>query len=172
MRLPESLTDYPVIFANKLMNAQNAGFPTDLPAPAALSTADANDGDALTSAFGEYVTRCMYSKNWQHRSAVFKFLSEQVRNGSLKDHKLLIKHLQKGLQEKVAALVLDCVALVRVAIPRGGKLVAHLMQGLLPLMLDRLGDGNARIAVSIYVLYDVSYLHNSVLTVPCSFAIL
>lgn len=71
----------------------------------------------------------------------------QVHNGSLKDYKLLAKYLQKGLKEKVAGIVLTCVVTLQTALEKGGKMVTHLGQSLLPDLLNKLGDGNVRVVV-------------------------
>ena len=45
------------------------GFPPDLPAPEALSLADAKDAETLIDILGEYTVQALFSKTWQLREA-------------------------------------------------------------------------------------------------------
>lgn len=142
-----------------------AGFTTftpDLATPPPLGAADSNDAGALVAALGEYTARCMYSRHWQHRSGALKYMADQVANGSLKDYRLLTKYLSKGLKEKVANIVLECVHTLQSALDKGGKMVTHLGQALLSDLLDKLGDGNARVVVRAHLLASVRF------TVACT----
>ena len=86
------------------------GFPPDLPAPEALSLADAKDAEALIEALGEYTVRALFSKTWQLREAALMSIEKvlQGEGGGVEDShkgdvfKSLSKALLKSVQDKVA----------------------------------------------------------------------
>lgn len=86
------------------------GFPPDLPAPEALSPADAKDAEALTDILGEYTARALFSKTWQLREAALMSIEKvlQGQGGGVQGpqkgdlFKSLSKALLRSVQDKVA----------------------------------------------------------------------
>jgi hypothetical protein len=118
-----------------------------LEAPAPLSSAHANDADALTALFGEYVARCVYSPIWQHRAAATRFMAREAEEGRVPDARVLVRYLVKALKDKVAAVVTDASRLLTTLVAHGGRAVPAVVHAAFPQLLERLADGNSRIAV-------------------------
>eukprot|EP00892_Ulva_mutabilis_P006596 jgi/Ulvmu1/4308/UM002_0029.1 len=117
-----------------------------LACPLPLNSANANDADVLLELFGEYVARCAYAPSWQHRQAAMRFISTQVEAGKVSETRHLVKFLVKGLRDKVAAVVVDTSKLMLQLVNKKGKAAPHIMQAAFPVLVERLGDGNARVA--------------------------
>lgn len=115
--------------------------------PPPLNSANSNDADVLLELFGEYVARCAYAPSWQHRQAAMRFISSQVEAGKIAEARQLVKFLVKGLRDKVAAVVMDTSKLMLQLVNKKGRAAPHVTQAAFPVLVERLGDGNARIAV-------------------------
>jgi hypothetical protein len=122
---------------------------TALQPPAPLTSADETDADVLTDTFGEYVSRSMYSRAWQHRQAAVRYMQTRVADMSPLEGRQLVKYVAKGLQDKVAAVVTDSAVLLRHMVQKGSKLAGYVTNSVFTLLAQRLGDGNSRIAVRI-----------------------
>jgi centrosomal protein CEP104 len=59
------------------------GFPADLPAPEALSAADAKNAAPLGELVGDYLSRCLYSRTWQLREAALARLAKDLEAGKV-----------------------------------------------------------------------------------------
>jgi hypothetical protein len=124
---------------------------TSIPPPARLLGTDANDADALEDAYGEYVARCMYSRSWQHRQAAIRYITQRVATGvEAPDVRPLMKYVVKGLNDKVAAVVADSVAMLRAGVERGGRHAPMVVHAVFGALTARLGDNNARVAVRFH----------------------
>jgi hypothetical protein len=130
-----------------------AGFSTSLEGdqvlemPPPLSSANANDADHLVETFGEYVARCVYSSSWQHRQAAARYMIQEVEGGRVQDLRQLVRYVVKGYKDKVAAVVLESSRLMQHLIAKASRSSSAIVQAVMPPLLERLADGNARIAV-------------------------
>ena len=118
-----------------------------LDTPPALTNANANDADHLVETFGEYVARCVYSSSWQHRQAAARYMVQEVESGHVQDLRQLVRYVVKGFKDKVAAVVLESSRLMQQLVTKGTKSSSAIVQAIMPPMLERLADGNTRIAV-------------------------
>jgi hypothetical protein len=124
-----------------------------LPPPARLGTADANDAAALVDAHGEYVARCVYSRTWQHRQAGIRYLAmgcsgDASGGGGGEDVRGMLKYVTKGLRDPVGAVVAESVAALKgCAAAAPGRGCGAVVAAALPVLVERLGDSNARISV-------------------------
>uniref|UniRef100_A0A0G4HWC2 TOG domain-containing protein n=1 Tax=Chromera velia CCMP2878 TaxID=1169474 RepID=A0A0G4HWC2_9ALVE len=157
-----------------------AGVPKieELPPPEPLEklTEGNKDAEAVAAVLGDYLTRCLYSKNWQLREAAILKLDLEVTSGKLtKSHNesdpLTLLHclcqvLKRCLPDRIAQVVLVSAQLVQSisvhmlgGVGGGGGLgvsgiggsalrrveVQSALDPVLPLLVDRLGDGHGRI---------------------------
>lgn len=76
-----------------------------------------------------------------------RFISSQVEAGMVSEARQLVKFLVKGLRDKVAAVVMDTSKLMLQLVTRKGCTAPHVTQAAFPVLVERLGDGNARVAV-------------------------
>lgn len=118
-----------------------------LACPPPLNSANANDSDVLLELFGEYVARCAYAPSWQHRQAAMRFICSQAEADKVSDARNLVKFLVKGLRDKVAAVVVETSKLMLQLVNKKGRAAPPIMQAAFPVLVERLGDGNARVAV-------------------------
>lgn len=118
-----------------------------LACPPPLNSANLNDADVLLDLFGEYVARCAYAPSWQHRQAAMRYISSQVDSGKMSEARQLVKFLVKGLRDKVAAVVMDTSKLMLQLVNKKGRAAPNIIQASFPVLVERLGDGNARVAV-------------------------
>lgn len=123
-----------------------------LQTPPPLSGANANDADHLVDTFGEYVARCVYSSSWQHRQAATRYMTQEVEGGRVQDLRQLVRYVVKGFKDKVAAVVLESSRLMQQMVAKGSRSSSAIVQAVMPPMLERLADGNSRIAVRFLAL--------------------
>lgn len=69
--------------AKGIRSAPPPGFPPDLPTPEELSSADAVVAEPLVELLGEYVTTCLFAKNWQLREAGMQMIERSLNEGRL-----------------------------------------------------------------------------------------
>jgi hypothetical protein len=118
-----------------------------LPPPKPLNSANANDADALIHHFGEYLARCMYSPNWNLRHSALRYMScnlDKLQTSELRD---IVKYVALGLKDKVASVVVEAGGVLKEMVAQGGKFLPSIVQGVFPVLTERLGDGHTRVAV-------------------------
>lgn len=129
------------------------GFPTDLPSPEPISSANAKASLPLEEFAGSYLAQCFYSRNWQLREAALNYLElhfgDLVQIGMEREHhRLLCQVVRRGLQDKVANVYLASTSFIRTLLeaksltPRDIQFAAS---DFLPLLLEKLGDTNPRL---------------------------
>ena len=139
------------------------GFPSDLPAPEPLSPADAKDADDLPEVVGEFLTRCLFSKEWQLRAAALQHLAGELGGGGgalgarlegdAGPLRTLCHLLARTLADKMVAVFTASVVLLRALVLTGGgggggsskDGAAAAVWALLPVLVDRAAELNARI---------------------------
>ncbi|PNW77316.1 hypothetical protein CHLRE_10g431150v5 [Chlamydomonas reinhardtii] len=130
-----------------------AGWPGDLPAPEQLAGAIAKDAEALGDMAGEYVARAFFSKNWQLRDAAVAYLTKEVSSGGMEGKReafrTLVGVVRRGMKDKVANVYLSCLALLPALVDSGlgggGREIEGMSEQLLPALVEKLGDNNARL---------------------------
>lgn len=135
-------------------NLEELGEPDPLPA------AVEKDAEALIQLFGDYVTRCLYSKAWSLRDAALQKLALDLRDGETGGHDpsrllrgyltvlkrtIADKAVQVFLSSGSLLLVLSQHLLQRPHFRRERGLVESELDPIMPLLVDRLGDANARL---------------------------
>ncbi|CAE7214892.1 CEP104 [Symbiodinium pilosum] len=131
----------------------------DLSQPEPLNSSFLKEAEPLIELFGEYLTNCVYSKAWSLRDAALQKLTldlngEQSENQSkdqsrLAGYVVVLKRMvpDKNVQVFLAAAALlhtVCQELLGRSGPRRAE--AHVaLDPLMPLLVDRLGDSNARV---------------------------
>ncbi|MEW5298759.1 MAG: hypothetical protein WDW36_001843 [Sanguina aurantia] len=130
------------------------GWPADLPPPEPLASAVAKEAELLEDMAGEFVARAAFSKNWQLRDAALMHLAKEAEGGGFNDKrdafKILMRMVQRGMKDKVANVFLTSVSvftsLVDMYAPVvGPRDVEAASEAALPLIIDKLGDNNARL---------------------------
>ncbi|EFJ48806.1 hypothetical protein VOLCADRAFT_104552 [Volvox carteri f. nagariensis] len=131
------------------------GWPEDLPAPEPVAGAVAKEAEALEDLAGEYVARAFFSKNWQLRDAAVVWLVKEVSSGGFEGKRdafrTLVRLVTKGMRDKVANVYLSCLSLLPalvdsgLAAASGGREVEAMAEAVLPQLIDKLGDNNARL---------------------------
>ncbi|MEW5308551.1 MAG: hypothetical protein WDW38_000501 [Sanguina aurantia] len=134
------------------------GWPADLPPPEPLASAVAKEAELLEDMAGEFVARAAFSKNWQLRDAALMHLAKEAEGGGFNDKrdafKILMRMVQRGMKDKVANVFLTSVSvftsLVDMYAPVvGPRDVEAASEAALPLIIDKLGDNNARLSAAI-----------------------
>ncbi|KAG2484841.1 hypothetical protein HYH03_016407 [Edaphochlamys debaryana] len=131
------------------------GWPSDLPAPEPIPGAHGKDAEPLEDLAGEYVARAFFSKNWQLRDAALTHLSKEMGSGGFDGKRdwfrTLTRMVARGMKDKVANVFLGCLALLPVMVDHATaagvspREVEGLCEAVLPLLVDKLGDNNARL---------------------------
>jgi len=130
----------------------------DLGQPEPLSSSFQKEAEPLIELFGEYLTLCVYSKTWSLRDAALQKLTLDLQNGEhqskdqgrlLAGYVIVLKRMvpDKNVQVFLAAAALlhtVCQELLGRSGPRRAEAHAAL-DPLMPLLVDRLGDSNARV---------------------------
>jgi len=125
------------------------------PEPEPLHSNFQKEAEPLTELFGDYLTRCVFSKTWNLRDAALQKLAMDLQNGEhrqkdqnrlLAGYILVLKRMvpDKNVQVFLSAMALLqglCQMLRQVRRPEAHSLLDPLMV----LLVDRLGDGNARV---------------------------
>lgn len=137
-----------------------AGVPNveDLGQPDPIGASFEKEAGPLIDLFGEYVTRCIYSKTWNLRDAAIQKLTLDLRDGVYSDKhpgKLLEAFatiLRRMIPDKNVQVFLSSAALLQTVCERllsSGPIRRQEAQAaldpLMPLLVDRLGDPNARV---------------------------
>jgi len=129
-----------------------SGWPGDLPAPEPLAGATAKDAEALQELAGEYVARAFFSKNWQLRDAALTYLVGQLPSlvGQHNAFRTLVNTVKRAMKDKVANVYLGSLAAFSALIDAcsagtGGRDIQGACEACLPLLIEKLGDNNARI---------------------------
>jgi hypothetical protein len=128
---------------------ENAG---SLPPPGRLGTADANDAAALVDTHGEYIARCVYSRTWQHRQAGIRYIAESCsgsEGGPSEELRSVLRYIAKGLRDQVVAVVVESAAALKGIVATPGRNGVAVVSMVLPVLVERLGDSNARISVCV-----------------------
>ncbi|GIL71611.1 hypothetical protein Vretimale_933 [Volvox reticuliferus] len=131
------------------------GWPDDLPMPEPVPGAVAKEAEGLEDLAGEYVARAFFSKNWQLRDAAVAWLTKEVSGGGFEGKReafrLLVRMAVRGMKDKVANVYLACLALLPalvdsgLAAASGGRDVEGMTEAVLPQLVEKLGDNNARL---------------------------
>ncbi|GLC37245.1 hypothetical protein PLESTB_001144100 [Pleodorina starrii] len=131
------------------------GWPGDLPSPEPVPGPVAKEAEALEDLAGEYVARAFFSKNWQLRDAAVVWLAKEVSSGGFEGKRdafrTLVRLAVRGMKDKVANVYLSCLALLPalvdsgLAAAGGGREVEAMAETVLPQLVDKLGDNNARL---------------------------
>lgn len=115
------------------------------------------DAAPIVAIFGDYLTRCIYSKSWNYRDAALQKLTIDFRDGvyAQKDQGLLFEGLctilrrtipDKNVQVFLSSAILQqavCQLLGSGQLSRSCAQAA--IEPLLQLLVERLGDANARV---------------------------
>jgi centrosomal protein CEP104 len=128
----------------------------DLGQPEPLTPAVEQEAEALVSCFGDYITRCIYSKTWNLRDAAIQKLTLGLRDGvyNNKDPSRLLEAfstiLKRTLADKNVQVCLSSFALLQTMsdriLSRGRAASPQAsLEPLMPLLLERLGDSNTRV---------------------------
>lgn len=130
----------------------------DLSQPEPLNSNFQKEAEPLIQLFGEYLANCVYSKAWSLRDAALQKLTLDLQNGEhqstdqsrlLAGYVIVLKRMvpDKNVQVFLAAAALlhtVCQELLGRSGPRRAE--AHsALDPLMPLLVDRLGDSNARV---------------------------
>lgn len=114
----------------------------------------AKDAEALEELAGTYVARAFFSKNWQLRDAAVQWLTKEAADGQLADKPNALRTLRnavvRGLKDKVANVFLSSLALFSSSVDAfghsaGAREVEQSAEAVLPLLIEKLGDNNARL---------------------------
>ena len=76
-----------------------------------------------------------------------RYMSKQASAGKVPEARNLVKFLVKGLRDKVAAVVVETSKLLLQLVNEKSRAAPYIMQAVFPVLVERLGDGNARVAV-------------------------
>eukprot|EP00931_Biecheleriopsis_adriatica_P021357 TRINITY_DN1397_c4_g1_i1.p1 TRINITY_DN1397_c4_g1~~TRINITY_DN1397_c4_g1_i1.p1 ORF type:complete len:915 (-),score=205.75 TRINITY_DN1397_c4_g1_i1:39-2783(-) len=131
----------------------------DLSQPEPLHANFQKEAEPLIALIGEYVTRCVYAKSWNLRDAALQKLTLDLQNGVYQDtdpSRLLAAYVQvlkRMVPDKNVQVFLSGAALLqamcRKLLGKGSHLrrpeVQAALDSLMPLLVDRLGDSNARV---------------------------
>ena len=129
------------------------GFPPGLPSPEPLADAHAKSAQSLEQFAGEFVARCVYSRNWHLREASLVYLQghaeELAQPGQEREgFRLLCQVAVRGLGDKVANVFLASASFIR-TIATGNPTLSRDLQfataEFLPILVGKLGDTNPRI---------------------------
>lgn len=140
-----------------------AGWDTSLPAPEQLPPGDAQLAEPLEPALGTFLCSSLFSKTWQLREAALKHICRGLQDGTVPHDsgsdaaRDLVRNagppLQRLLRDKVGSVLVAAqqvaAALLRAHGAAAGRDAARLVQELLPVLLDRAGDANARISKGV-----------------------
>jgi len=130
----------------------------DLPQPEPLSANVQEEAAPLIPLFGEHLTQCVYSKTWSLRDAALQKLAQDLRSDAhgdrdpgqlLKGYVVVLRRCipDKNVQVFLAGAGL-LQAMVQQIVTRGPLRrpeVQSALDPLMPLLVDRLGDANARV---------------------------
>ncbi|KXZ41368.1 hypothetical protein GPECTOR_518g498 [Gonium pectorale] len=113
----------------------------------------AKDAEGLEELAGGYVARAFFSKNWQLRDAAVAWLTKEVSGGGFEGKRDAFRNLVRvavrGMKDKVANVYLSCLALLPAMVDSGlgggGRDAESMAEAVLPLLIDKLGDNNARL---------------------------
>jgi len=136
-----------------------AGFPLDLPPPSPPVAGDMKNIEMLAPIAGEYVSRAVFSKNWQLREAALNKVSSDIKNNNNNNNnnnnssdsggvfRMLCKAvLTKALRDRVATVVTSALELLKTAVKHtSGRDVAAGVGDILPLLIERACDTNSRV---------------------------
>lgn len=135
-----------------------AGVPNveDLSQPEPLHSSFQKEAELLNELFGEYLTRCVFSKTWNLRDAALQKLALDLQNGLHRSHdqsRLLtgfVQVLKRMVPDKNVQVFLSAMALLQalsqVQLRQLRRAEAHsAFEPLMLLLVERLGDGNARV---------------------------
>mmetsp|Transcript_7397 Transcript_7397/g.16231 ORF Transcript_7397/g.16231 Transcript_7397/m.16231 type:complete len:960 (+) Transcript_7397:101-2980(+) len=130
----------------------------DLPNPEALNPGVEKDAEPITTMFGEYIARCIFSKTWNLRDAALQKLALDLREDvhSDKDAGDLLRAyaavLRITLADKNVQVFLASAGLLQAVRQRLASTWSSrrpeaqaALDPLLPLLVERLGDANARV---------------------------
>jgi hypothetical protein len=135
----------------------------DLNQPEPLHANFQKEAEPLISVFGDYVTRCVYSKSWNLRDAALQKLTLDLQDGvhsEMDPSKLLAAYIQvlkRMVPDKNVQVVLSAASLLQAvssqfmskSSPLRRPEVQTALDSLMPLLVDRLGDSNARVDKSV-----------------------
>eukprot|EP00913_Durusdinium_trenchii_P034482 g32259.t1 len=113
------------------------------------------EAELLNELFGEYLTRCVFSKTWNLRDAALQKLALDLQNGLHRSHdqsRLLtgfVQVLKRMVPDKNVQVFLSAMALLQalsqVQLRQLRRAEAHsAFEPLMLLLVERLGDGNVR----------------------------
>ena len=122
----------------------------------ALSSTDEKDASLLFALIGEEAARCIHSKHWQLREKGLSETADVIQSGDLQidsreAFRLISRNiLGRTLKDKVAHIVqtsVDCLGdlLAKQGSQVGSREVQHALLDLVPILIDRVGESNARI---------------------------
>lgn len=129
----------------------------DLNKPEALHGNFVKEADPLIAVFGEYVTQCVYSKTWNLRDAALQKLMLDLQDGvrsEMDPNQLFTAYIQvlkrmipdKNVQVCLSAgSLLQAVSSQLISSPLRRPDVQSALDSLMPLLVERLGDSNARV---------------------------
>jgi len=129
----------------------------DLGVPEALPASADKEVDLLIQLFGDFITRCIYSKTWNLRDAALQKLSLDLREGMRggDDPAQLLQGYATILRRRIpdtnvqaflsacSLLQAVCGQLLESGMLRRGDAQA-MLDPMMPLLVERLGDANAR----------------------------
>jgi len=125
------------------------------PEPEPLHSSFQKEAEPLIELFGDYLTRCVFSKTWNLRDAALQKLAMDLQNGEhrQKDQNRLLAGyivvLKRMVPDKNVQVFLSAMALLQAMcqlLRQVRRPEAHsLLDSLMVLLVDRLGDGNARV---------------------------
>ncbi|GFR45564.1 hypothetical protein Agub_g6958 [Astrephomene gubernaculifera] len=128
-------------------------WPGDLPVPEPMPSGAPKEAEQLEELAGEYVARAFMSKNWQLRDAALTWLANKVSAGGFEGKqeafRAVVRVAVRGMKDKVANVYLSSLALLPALVDSGlaggsGREVEAMAEAVLPLLLEKLGDNNAR----------------------------
>lgn len=129
-----------------------------LTSPEALPVGQDKDAELLVQLFGDYITRCTFSKTWNLRDAALQKLALDLRDGARNEDdpsQLLQAYstiLRRTIPDKNVQVNLSSGALLQVVareLLQNGSIARNLVHAaldpLMPLLVDRLGEPNLRV---------------------------
>lgn len=130
----------------------------DLGAPEALPANADKEVDLLLNLFGDFVTRCIYSKTWNLRDAALQKLALDLREGArgrddpgqlLQAYATILKRGAKDTNVQAFNSAANLVQAVCAQLLESGKVrrgdAQAMLDPMMPLLVERLGDANARV---------------------------